>query len=196
MARAVDLSRSQVSRVERAIAPGATVLALVRMGAVVGLDIRVRSYPGGDPLRDAAQIRLLDRFRRRLPSDVTFKTEVPLPIVGDLRAWDGWIDGLLDRSGSPTGLAVEAETRISDAQALTRRLGLKLRDAGIDHVVVVVADTRSNRTAVASAGAALSGMFPVSARLDLARTERRPASGWLRADPALTVTSGGRRCSQ
>jgi transcriptional regulator with XRE-family HTH domain len=150
---AVGLSRSQLSRIERSLAPSATVAQLVRIGAVVGLDVRIRAYPGGDPLRDVGQIRLLDRFQRRLPANLRFRTEVPLPIVGDQRAWDGWIDGLEGESPSATGLAVEAETRIADFQAQSRRLALKMRDGGVDHVLVVVADTRADRAAIAAARA-------------------------------------------
>lgn len=161
---AVGLSRSQLSRIERSLAPSATVAQLVRIGAVVGLDVRIRAYPGGDPIRDVGQIRLLDRFRRRLAADLRFRTEVPLPIVGDLRAWDGWIEGLEGESSSATGLAVEAETRIADFQAQSRRIVLKMRDGGVDHVLMVVADTRANRAAIAAARSAVTEMFPISAR--------------------------------
>lgn len=161
---AVGLSRSQLSRIERALAPSTTVAQVVRIGAVVGLDVRLRAYPGGDPIRDIAQIRLLDRFRRRLPANVTVRTEVPLPIVGDQRAWDGWIDGLQGQSASAGSLAVEAETRIADFQAQSRRLALKMRDGGVDHVLVVVADTPANRSAIHAAQHAVTEMFPVTAR--------------------------------
>lgn len=161
---AVGLSRSQLSRIERSLAPSATVAQLVRIGAVVGLDVRIRAYPGGDPLRDVAQIRLLDRFRRRLPANLTFRTEVPLPIIGDQRAWDGWIDGLEGGSSSTKSLAVEAETRIADFQAQSRRLVLKMRDGGVDHVLMVVADTPANRSAIAAAQRAVTEMFAISPR--------------------------------
>jgi transcriptional regulator with XRE-family HTH domain len=161
---AVGLSRSQLSRIERSLAPSATVVQLVRIGAVVGLDVRVRAYPGADPLRDVAQIRLLDRFRRRLSANVTFRTEVPLPIVGDQRAWDGWIDGLSGHTGETRGLAVEAETRIADLQAQSRRLVLKMRDGGADDIVLIAADTRANRSAIAAAQNAVTELFPISAR--------------------------------
>lgn len=165
---AVGLSRSQLSRIERSLAPSATVVQLVRIGAVVGLDVLVRAYPGADPLRDVGQIRLLDRFRRRLPANLTFRTEVPLPIIGDQRAWDGWIDGLTGGSSSTKGLAVEAETRIADFQAQSRRLALKMRDGGVDHVLMVVADTRANRSAIAAAQNAVTELFPITARRVLA----------------------------
>jgi hypothetical protein len=42
-------------------------------------------------------------------------------------------------------------------QAVERRLALKQRDGQVDHVVLVVADTRRNRRALASAPAAFPG---------------------------------------
>jgi transcriptional regulator with XRE-family HTH domain len=161
--RSVGLSGSQVSRIERALAGAATVRQLARVGAVVGLDIRIRGYPGPDPLRDAAQIRLLDRIRYRLDARLTFRTEVPLPGTGDRRAWDGWIDGFQETS-EHIGLPVEAETRIIDLQASTRRLALKMRDGSIECVLLIVADTRSNRAAIHAAGIAVSELFPVTPR--------------------------------
>jgi hypothetical protein len=49
-----------------------------------------------------------------------------------------------------------------------RRLTLKLRDSGADHVLLVVSDTRSNREAVAAANQVLVGLFSVSPRRALA----------------------------
>jgi transcriptional regulator with XRE-family HTH domain len=161
---AVGLSPSQVSRIERARAPTVTVGQFGRIGAVVGLDVRLRAYPGGDPVRDAAQMRLLERVRGRLCADLRFRTEVPLPMMGDQRAWDGWIDGLQTPPGPSLGLPVEAETRITDFQAQTRRLVLKMRDGSAEHVLVVVSDTRSNRAALISASAAVRELFPVTSR--------------------------------
>ncbi len=65
-------------------------------------------------------------------------------------------------------LHVEAETRLTDYQAQTRRIMLKARDAGVQHVLLVLADTRNNRAAVAAAGSAITELFPVSARRALA----------------------------
>lgn len=160
--RHVGLSASQVSRIERASARSATVWQLVHLGMAVGLDVRIRAYPGGDPIRDLGQVRLLDRFHHRVPG-LLIRTEVALGLDGDLRAWDAWIDGL-QRDGSPAGLAVEAETRLGDVQAVTRRLALKMRDGGVDALLLVLADTRHNRAAVAAGWPSLAGLFPVAPR--------------------------------
>jgi transcriptional regulator with XRE-family HTH domain len=164
LGRAVDLSPSQISRIERALAPSVTVRQLARLGAVVGLDVRVRTYPGPDPLRDVAHVRLLDRLRVRLHPDLTFRTEVPLPNAGDQRAWDAWIGGFVVASRPNRGLPVEGETRITDFQAIIRRVMRKVRDGGADDVLLLVADTRANRLAIMAAGAAVSELFPVTPR--------------------------------
>ena len=59
VAAVVGLSRSHVGRIERAVHPAATVAQLARIGAVVGLDVRVRAYPGPAPTRDAGQLKLM-----------------------------------------------------------------------------------------------------------------------------------------
>ena len=62
------------------------------MASVLGLDPSLRFYPGGQPLRDQAQIGLLDRFRLHVRSAAAMPAEVPVPIEGDQRAWDVWLD--------------------------------------------------------------------------------------------------------
>jgi transcriptional regulator with XRE-family HTH domain len=159
--RAVRLSYSQVGRIERAEHPSASVVQLARIGSVVGLDIHVRFFPGASRLRDAAHIALLERFRVRLSPHLSFRTEVPLPDPGDQRAWDGMVLG----AGDPAG--VEAETRLSDIQALERRIALKARDGRVRRVILVVAGTRGNRLAMREAAQSLQIAFPVPGRVAL-----------------------------
>lgn len=118
---------------------------------VLGLDLSLRAYPAGDPIRDAAHARLLERLRARLHPRLHWSTEVPLPNPGELRAWDAIVAGQGWRT------AVEAETAITDVQALERKLALKARDGGADHVLLLVADTRRNRRAIDAAPAAFGG---------------------------------------
>lgn len=172
VARTVGLSRWQIGRVERARHDAVTAVQLARIGAVVGLDVRVRAYPGPDPIRDAAQSALLGRFRKRLHPDLTFRAEVPLPIEHDLRAWDGLVGGLRDDDDRHRVLPIEAETRIHDVQGQFRRIELKVRDAGMEDVIVVIADTAANRRAIAAAGATLTDRFPIPARRALAALRR------------------------
>jgi transcriptional regulator with XRE-family HTH domain len=118
--------------------------------AVLGLDLAIRAYPAGDPIRDAAHARLLARLRRRLHPRLRWSTEVPLPGAAELRAWDAVI------RGADWEVAVEAETVLHDVQALERRLALKIRDGGDRHLVLLVADTSRNRRAFAAAPAAFA----------------------------------------
>jgi hypothetical protein len=159
------MSASQVGRIERGTLPSVSVDQLARVGAAVGLDVRVRSFPGPDPLLDAGQIAVLGRLRSRLHPDLGFRAEVPLPITGDQRAWDAMIDAL--RGITPL-LPVEAESRLIDGQAQIRRIMLKLRDSGLEHVLVVIADTRRNRDAVAAAASTILADFPVPQRRAMA----------------------------
>jgi transcriptional regulator with XRE-family HTH domain len=145
--RASGLSRSATSRALSGRRP-TELREYAAIGASVGLDVRLRAYPGGDPIRDAGQQRLLERLRVRIHPDLGWRTEVSLRIDGDLRAWDALI------AGPEWTLPVEAETVIDDIQALERRLGRKVRDGGADHLLLVVAETRRNRQALAAAPAA------------------------------------------
>ena len=77
---------------------------------------------------------------------------------GDLRAWDG----LLTRERLRIG--VEAETRLRDVQAVLRRIEAKRRDDGVDRVILVLADTRTNREAVRAAAGILAAAFPIEGR--------------------------------
>jgi transcriptional regulator with XRE-family HTH domain len=173
-AAAVGISTAEVSRIERARAPWVSLLTLVRLAAIVGLDLSVRLCPGGPPIRDAPQISLLADFAAELGTSLRWDTEVPLPRAGDQRAWDGMVQGNDWRFG------VEAETAPRDGQALVRRLQLKLRDGYVDGVILVLRDTRQARAFVIAAEPELKSPFPTSARDVLAalrRGDRPPGSG-------------------
>ena len=154
--RPARLSAAQVSRIERGLVHSLDLERLAILCAAVGLELAVRAYPAGDPVRDAAHLALLRRLRARLHPIVRWRTEVPLPIPGDLRAWDA----VLAVEGRRMG--VEAETRPRDVQALERRLALKMRDGGIELVILLLAATRSNRLLVRTHADALAERFPVS----------------------------------
>lgn len=142
--REAGLSRSAVARLE-AGTRRSTLQDLAAVGAAVGLDVRLRAYPAGDPIRDAGQQRLLGRLHGRVDARLEWRTEVPLPIVDDRRAWDAMI------IGPDWRLAVEAETVLDDIQAVERRIALKTRDGGLEQVILLVAETPRNRRALAAA---------------------------------------------
>ena len=108
------MSASLLSRIERGQLPGVTLEELAAGGAAVGLDVRFKAYPGPDPVRDAASLALQSRFRPRLATSVTMRIEVPLPEARDLRAWDGYVEGL---TGVRPTMPSEFETRLDDLQA-------------------------------------------------------------------------------
>jgi len=151
----VGISHAQLGRIERAELEGVTIDQLSRACSALGLRLIVRAVPNADPALDAGQLRLLERFRAVLPPGMPFWTEVALPRLGDLRAWDG----LLRINGSR--VAVEAETRLRDIQALERRLSLKLRDGDADVLILAVSDTENNRRMLDLHREALRAMFPL-----------------------------------
>jgi hypothetical protein len=153
---ATGISISELSRVELGAAPWVSVAGLGRIAAAVGLDVWFRAYPGGEPLRDIAHIRLSDAFRSLLGPELVVRVEVPIGDGRDLRAWDMT---LTDRSRLTCG--VEFETRFLDAQGQLRRLNQKSADGRMDRLLIVVADTRANRLAIRAAAGMLASSFAV-----------------------------------
>lgn len=151
VARATGLSRSSLERLEIG-ARRSTIQELAAVGSAVGLDVRLRAYLAGDPIRDAGQQRLLTRLHTRCHPSLGWGTEVTIRIGGDRRAWDAVIRGVRWRVG------VEAETVLDDLQAVERRLNLKQRDGEVDHVILLVADTRRNRRALAAGTGAFAAL--------------------------------------
>ena len=64
VAAASGVAQSEISRIERGKRPGATLRTIARLATAVGLEVSVRLYPGGEPIRDNAHIALLARFRK------------------------------------------------------------------------------------------------------------------------------------
>ena len=160
-AAASGSSRSQIWRFERGEIDRVSISDLGAWFSVVGLDLVAKAFPAGDPIRDRAQLALLERLRSRLHPTLRLRTEVPLPIEGDLRAWDAEITGA---KPNPWRARVEAETNIADGQALERRLALKLRDDPGGHLILLVSDTRANRAAFRSMGPGLRELLPLETR--------------------------------
>ena len=161
------VSAAQISRIERGALRHVAVETLGLMAAAVGLDLVLRAFPSGDPVRDAAQLALLGRFRARLPSDLQHRAEVPIARPGDRRAWDDVV------VGPGWTIPVEAESRLRDVQALHRRVALKCRDGGVERVILLVADTRHNRHVLRLASAEFRAAFPIRGRDPLTSFDRR-----------------------
>ena len=162
-ARACGISSSAWSRLELGQVPGASLPVLSAALAVVGLDLSVRTYPGGRVHRTAGHARLLERLRVELAPSAGWRTEVPFPNAGDRRAWDALI-GIAD-----VRIGVEAETRARDEQEIERRLALKRRDGRVYHVILLLANTQGNRLFVRAIGAGFRSAFPMDGKVMLAR---------------------------
>ena len=160
----VGVSHTTIGRIERGESRVLSIDLTARIAAVLGLEVSVGLHPAGPPVRDRAHLALIERLRLRVSRSLRWRTEVPVPIAGDLRSADFVI------TGAGFGVLGEAETRLFDVQALERRIGAKQRDLGLERVLLLVADTAGNRRAVGRI-TELSRRFPVSARACLRALE-------------------------
>ena len=138
LGKAVGISGQQAARICRGESPGASIVRIAGLLAAAGLDlsVSVRTYPAGPPVRDAAHLALLARFRARIAMSLIWRAEVPVLegpqglAVGsgppDRRAWDAVIEGPTWRVG------VEAETprRRAGARAPDRAEAARWIDPG------------------------------------------------------------------
>lgn len=170
--RAVDISHAQFGRIERGEIRGLTISQASRACAAIGLKLVVRICSDSDAVLDTPQLALLERLRVRLTAEASWSREVPLPIVGDRRAWDA----VIEIGGSR--FAIEAEARLRDLQALERRIALKQRDGEMPIVVLLVNDTASNRAALKLHERDLRASFPLDGRAILRAIDegRAPAA--------------------
>lgn len=162
VASAMGVSRSALAAWEqRRVEP--TFSRLCRWGAIVGIDVSLRTFAAGSPLRDIGQLRLLERFGELIGTGWEWRSEVPVSTdPRDRRAFDAVVRGA---GGSA---AVEAIVRLVDVQEQTRRIVSKQSAAGIDTLILVLADTSHNRLAAAAGAATLRPAFPIGPRRALA----------------------------
>jgi transcriptional regulator with XRE-family HTH domain len=158
VARAATSSKSHLSRIEMGLLAEVSVVDLARHAASVGLRLHARFYPAGGGLRDAAQLDLLRRLRARIGDRWSWQLEAPLNIAGDLRAFDALL------TNGETKVAIEAVTRLRDAQAQLRAAALKQRDGQVPRLVILLSATHHNRAALASAADVLATTFPLGTR--------------------------------
>lgn len=161
VAGAAGLKQSRISRTERNEPPMARVDELARHCAVLGHELSVRAFPVGSPVRDAAQRDVLRALQGMVDPAFRWRFEVGLDLPGDRRAWDAWLDG-------PGDVAIDAETRLRDIQAVQRKLELKWRDSGSPRLILVLSASRHNRRVVREHRAALASMLPLDTREVLA----------------------------
>ena len=143
VADAARITRPRYSTIERGEIERLSILEASRIASVLGLDLFVRTYPGGAPLRDVAHAERLQRLLRHVRAPLRYRVDVPLPQRPDApaegRAWDAMIQGHGRRT------AFEVEMRLRDAQATIRRHEMKRRDDPVESFLLVLANTRTNR---------------------------------------------------
>jgi transcriptional regulator with XRE-family HTH domain len=161
----IGVSHTQVIRIERGLAPHVDIEILARMASVLGSELSLAIHPIATPVRDAAHLALLSRLRARIHPSVRWRSQVPMPIPGDLRSADATLAGI-DLSAM-----VEAETRLGDVQSVERRIAGKARDLGVRGVILLLRDSRHNREVVRTTPW-LSERFPVTSRAALAALGR------------------------
>jgi transcriptional regulator with XRE-family HTH domain len=164
VARQVGIDHRRIARAERGDPTILTIDLAARMGAVLGLQAAVALHPDGEPVRDAGHLALIGRLLDRLGGRTPARLEVPVPIEGDRRSADIVLD--IDRAKGVEAI-VEAETHIDDVQRIERSMAAKQRDLGISRAILLVADTRHNRSVMRD-HPGIRARFPVDTRTCLA----------------------------
>lgn len=159
VAAAIGKSAQSVLRTERGhFPPGPFPDDLAGHAAAVGMRARIKVYPEGPPIRDAASVELIRAFRVRLGPAAKLLVEQPVTSnAGDLRAFDATLE-------LPGGCGLEFVTRFHDCQAQLRAALLKQRDSGLARLIFVVRATHANRQAVAAAADVIATTFPLGTR--------------------------------
>jgi transcriptional regulator with XRE-family HTH domain len=173
VASALGWSSSRVRRIERGQRQSVTHLELACLASVVGLRYSGRMFPGAARLRDASQLEMINGYRA-LATECGWscRIEEPIPITGDLRAFD-----LMLRVAG-VRVAHEFISRLHDMQAQIRPILRKQRDASVGTLILVVRDNAENRRFARDAEAILADLFPLGSRAVLQSVrERRDPGG-------------------
>jgi transcriptional regulator with XRE-family HTH domain len=173
-ARAAGMSAGQWGRLERNELARPDLVQVCCAGRALGLQGSFRYFPAGDAVRDSAQLNLARRFEAVLGQPLKMHREVLLPGRETLRAWDGMVRG----DGVP--FVVECESHAGDAQALERRLRIKLRDdPRVGFVILVLARSVHHRQLLRDHREVFRDLLPLDgpAVLRSLRAGQRPAGG-------------------
>lgn len=174
VAAALGWSQSEYFRFENRRTRATSIVDVSAVASVLGLELGAGLHPIGDAIRDRGHQALIGRLRAELSPAFRVTGDVPLPLLGDPRAWD-----LLVRLGDQL-IGVEAETQIRDIQHLVRHVHQRERDGGVDEIIVLLAASRKNRGLVSEFRLALGDRYAKSPRVllrALRNGERLPGSG-------------------
>jgi transcriptional regulator with XRE-family HTH domain len=158
----LGIAASNVWRLEAGEVREVTVERLSEIASVVGYELAVNLYPVGDPLRDKGQLACGRRFEAMLADVWRVTDETLLPGAGEQRAWDKLLR--LVGASPPYLVGVDIETRIRDVQALTRRTRERERDGQVDAILIVLADTATNRRLADELRASLGDAYRTAPR--------------------------------
>jgi len=161
LSAAAGISRTFQCRLELGQVRSIDLRVACLLFAILGQRLTVKGWPLAEPMRDAGQLKLLDRFDARVPPTWRRTRESVMPIRGDLRAWDERLDG-------PASIGVEAETRPNDLQAVERSMSAKKRDSGVQRMTMLVSATDRNLALVRANLPALRQTFPLDTRTCMA----------------------------
>ena len=167
------MSQTELSRIEHLeTVDRLSVVDLAALAAVVGRELGANLYPAGEPIRDAGHQVLIRRVRSLLSDTWRVAAEMPLPTIGDRRAWD-----LLLRIPDQL-VGVEAETRVRDIQAFVRHVRERELEGGADTILIVLAESAHNRSVLPQLIEALGPRYSTSARVLLkALRDGKPLAG-------------------
>jgi transcriptional regulator with XRE-family HTH domain len=175
MAQELGVSQAQLWRIEAGQIGDLTVVRLAEMASVLGLEPSITLHDVDDPIHDKGQQPLARRFEALLAPVWSVTSEALLPMPGDRRAWDKL---LRLRGPEPCLVGADLETRIRDIQALVRRTRLRERDGGVDHILIVLSASATNRRLVDDLRDALGPEYATPPRRILAALRAgRPLPG-------------------
>jgi transcriptional regulator with XRE-family HTH domain len=158
MAKSLGWSQQNYSRFELNQLGDVSLIDVFAATALLGLEPSLSLHRQGPAIRDAGHEALIGRLLRLLASAWQAAREVPFPNPGDPRWWDVLLR-LPDHR-----LGVEAETRIRDVQALTRRMKERASQGGADALLLILSDSGHNRSLVDQLRSALGDEFQARPR--------------------------------